>query len=87
MHGLRAGVGTAIVAGIACGPLMPLNVTEGISQPMSGWLIRLGFFVAIAVVIGVGSGRLIELRPRVRLRRRLRRRTGEGPTAALDLRG
>lgn len=61
MLGLRPGVGTAIVAGIACGPLMPLDVAEGIPQPVSGWLIRLGFFVTIAGVVGLGRSRLIEL--------------------------
>lgn len=59
--GFRGGLATAVIAGVASGPLMPLDVTAGQPQPTSGWLIRLGFFVTIAVVVGVGRSRLLEL--------------------------
>lgn len=59
--GARAGFGVAVLAGVLCGPLMPLNVDTGQDQTMSGWLIRLGFFVVIALVVGVGRNRLLEL--------------------------
>ena len=59
--GLRGGLATAVVAGLVCGPVMPLDVDAGLPQPPSGWLIRLGFFVVVASVVGVGRNRLLEL--------------------------
>lgn len=59
--GVRAGMTTALIAGVLCGPLMPLDVVTGQTQPTSGWLIRLAFFLAIAAVVGVGRNRLLEL--------------------------
>jgi signal transduction histidine kinase len=59
--GLRGGLATAVVAGVISGPVMPLDVDAGLSQPTSGWVIRLGFFVLVAVVVGVGRNRLLEL--------------------------
>jgi signal transduction histidine kinase len=59
--GLRGGLATAVVAGVISGPVMPLDVDAGPSQPTSGWVIRLGFFVLVAVVVGVGRNRLLEL--------------------------
>lgn len=59
--GLRGGLVTAVVAGVISGPVMPLDVDSGLQQPTSGWLIRLGFFVLVAVVVGVGRNRLLEL--------------------------
>ncbi len=59
--GVRGGLGGAILAGIACGPLMPLDVAAGQPQPTSGWLIRLGFFLSVGLVVGLGRNRLIEL--------------------------
>jgi signal transduction histidine kinase len=59
--GLRAGAATAAVAGVLCGPWMPLNVEDGLSQTTSRWIIRLGFFLTIAVVVGFGRNRLLKL--------------------------
>lgn len=59
--GIRAGLIAGLLAGFVCGPLMPLNVATGEAQSTSGWLIRLGFFVAIAALVGLGRNRLIEL--------------------------
>ena len=59
--GLRGGLATALVAGLVCGPVMPLDVDAGLLQPTSGWLIRLGFFLVVAAVVGVGRNRLLQL--------------------------
>lgn len=59
--GWRAGAVTGVVGGLVLGPLMPLNVEVGMSQPASGWLIRMGFFVAVGVLVGEGRRRLLEL--------------------------
>lgn len=61
MFGVRAGLGAALAAGTLCGPLMPLDVALGQPQTTLGWLVRLGFFLLIALVVGVGGNRLIEL--------------------------
>jgi signal transduction histidine kinase len=59
--GMRAGVVTAGVAGLLCGPWMPLDAENGLPQTTSGWVIRLAFFLTVAVVIGLGRNRLLEL--------------------------
>ena len=59
--GLRAGTATAVVAGVLCGPWMPLDVEDGLSQTTSGWIIRLGFFLTIASFVGFGRNRLLKL--------------------------
>lgn len=59
--GLRGGLATAVIAGVISGPVVPLDVDAGLPQPTSGWLIRLGFFVLVAVVVGVGRNRLLVL--------------------------
>lgn len=56
--GLVGGVGVALAAGIAVGPLMPLNVEEATTQPLANWLIRLTFFVAIAALTALATDRL-----------------------------
>lgn len=48
---LTAGA-TAVLAGLLMGPLMPLNVAAGIQQPTRGWLVRMGFYVAIGMLAG-----------------------------------
>jgi signal transduction histidine kinase len=59
--GVRSGAATAVVAGLICGPWMPLDVERGLAQPTSGWIIRMAFFLTIAVVVGFGRNRLLEL--------------------------
>lgn len=49
---------TAVVAGIACGPLMPLDVATGADQSPTNWAIRLGFFVVVALVTGLATDRM-----------------------------
>jgi len=59
--GVRAGAAAAVVAGLICGPWMPLDVERGLAQPPSGWIIRMAFFLTIAVVVGFGRNRQLEL--------------------------
>jgi hypothetical protein len=61
MFGLKGGFVAGLAAGVACGPLMPLDVDAGIAQSRSGWLIRLGFFVGIGLLTGAGRDRLLAL--------------------------
>lgn len=48
--GLMAG----ILAGLALGPFMPLNVAAEIPQSTLNWLIRTGFFVMVGLLTGLG---------------------------------
>lgn len=43
-------VAVACAAGVAAGPLMPLDVSEGASQSTVNWLARLGFLVLVGQV-------------------------------------
>ena len=38
---------TAVIAGVLAGPLLPASVDAGTSQPLSDWLTRAAFFVAL----------------------------------------
>lgn len=49
--GRRAGVLTALVAAMLSGPLMPLDVATGAPQPIQGCVVRLVFFVMIAIAV------------------------------------
>lgn len=49
---LTGGIFCAIIAGLLLGPLMPLNVTEGITQSNYNWLARLIMFVIISCFVG-----------------------------------
>jgi EAL domain-containing protein (putative c-di-GMP-specific phosphodiesterase class I) len=55
--GAVGGLGTAVVAAVLCGPLMPLDVAHGTSQEVANWLTRGVFFLLIAglavVVVGL----------------------------------
>lgn len=51
-YGLKGGVITGSLAGLVCGPFMPLNVDAGILQSTDQWLIRLGIFTAVGAVNG-----------------------------------
>ena len=49
---IKGAVGAAFLGGIILGPLMPVNVSEGIMQEPSGWILRTSSFVIIGLVIG-----------------------------------
>lgn len=46
-------VAIAVLAGAAAGPLMPLNVAEGVGQPFVNWAARLVAFVAAALFVSL----------------------------------
>jgi EAL domain-containing protein (putative c-di-GMP-specific phosphodiesterase class I)/GGDEF domain-containing protein len=58
-----------LVAGFIAGPLMPLNVALGLSQPAYAWLFRASFFCLTGVFAGLSSAivrrYLINLKERV----------------------
>jgi HD-GYP domain-containing protein (c-di-GMP phosphodiesterase class II) len=52
--GIKGGITVGVIAGVLTGPLMPEHVGDSVSQPLSFWLARLGFFV----VFGGFAGKL-----------------------------
>lgn len=50
--GFRGGIVVGLVAGVLGGPFLPDNVSNGLPQPTSQWLIRLCFYVAIGAFVG-----------------------------------
>ena len=48
----KGSAGTAILGGLILGPLMPLNVPEGIMQNMSSWIFRLLILLLIGLLTG-----------------------------------
>jgi HD-GYP domain-containing protein (c-di-GMP phosphodiesterase class II) len=54
--GARATFLTALVATLALGPLMPLDVRQGLPQAAGGWLFRGLFFVMIGLFVAAASG-------------------------------
>jgi diguanylate cyclase (GGDEF)-like protein/PAS domain S-box-containing protein len=49
--GLVGGLTTAAVSGLMAGPLLPDAVATGQPQATSDWVVRAGFFLAVAVVM------------------------------------
>lgn len=49
---------TALIAGLALGPYMPMDVAGGVDQTTVNWLTRLAFFLGIGGVAGALFGRL-----------------------------
>jgi hypothetical protein len=45
---------TGMIAGLICGPLMPLNTDTNEMQSVANWLMRTGFFMAVGTVAGTG---------------------------------
>lgn len=56
-YDFRGGILIGAIAGIVCGPLMPLDVDAGIPQPAADWLLRTVAFSAV----GAFNGALIYL--------------------------
>lgn len=46
-------VTSAVLAGLLCGPAMPQNVEDGIAQSVSGWVIRMMFFLAVGLFVAL----------------------------------
>ena len=51
--GLRGSVLTAVAATLVIGPWMPLNVMQGLSQPVMSWGVRGVFFLIFAAITGL----------------------------------
>lgn len=50
--GIRGGIPVAIISGFLIGPFMPLNVSEGIMQSFSNWMIRLIILTLVGFITG-----------------------------------
>ena len=53
--GLYGGIAAALVAGLALGPFMPMNVVEGLPQTTSNWLFRTVVFLLVGGLSGLVS--------------------------------
>lgn len=53
--GIRGGLVTGLLGGIALGPFMPINITTGEMQHALNWLYRTGFFMLVGAVSGAAS--------------------------------
>lgn len=58
--GARATVLTALLATVLLGPLMPLDVRDGVPQALGGWLFRGVFFVTIGLFVAAATGAVRE---------------------------
>jgi len=56
--GIYGGIATALVAGLALGPCMPMNVNTGLPQTPSSWMFRIGFFLLVGAFSGLVSNYL-----------------------------
>lgn len=52
LFGVKGAVGAAFIGGLALGPWMPINVSAGIMQEPSSWMIREMIFLLIGLVVG-----------------------------------
>ena len=50
--GLRAAMLTGLLAGLACGPFMPLDVAANIPQSLPNWLVRTAYFIIAGGLVG-----------------------------------
>lgn len=53
--GIYGGIATALLAGFALGPCMPLNADTGLPQTTSSWMFRIGFFLLVGAFSGLIS--------------------------------
>ncbi len=53
-HGIKGGVVSGLIGGLALGPFMPLDVATGEMQEAFNWLYRTGFFALIGLLCGSG---------------------------------
>ena len=59
--GMRAGLITAVSAGLLCGPVMPLDVADGVPQTTGGWVLRTVFFCLVVIAAAAARRRMIHL--------------------------
>jgi signal transduction histidine kinase len=53
--GIYGGIAAALVAGLALGPYMPMDVAQGLPQTTSNWVFRIGFFLLVGAFSGLIS--------------------------------
>ena len=53
--GVYGGLAAALLAGLALGPYMPMNVQTGLPQTTSNWVFRIGFFFLVGLFSGLIS--------------------------------
>ena len=58
--GARGAATSAVVAGILCGPLLPLDVGEGTAQSFANWSSRLVIFLAVGQIVAALHTRSLE---------------------------
>lgn len=52
VFGIKGGIITAVAAGLAVGPYMPINSANNIMQPPAMWIFRIIIFIVIVVFVG-----------------------------------
>lgn len=72
--GAWGALAAGVAGGMLLGPLMPLNVALGTSQPVSAWVYRAGFFILTGLVVAAFSA---ALRRRLGQNEALRKRLAE----------
>lgn len=58
VFGLPGALVTALIAGLALGPYMPMDVADAVYQTTGNWLTRLAFFLGVGGIAGALFGRL-----------------------------
>jgi EAL domain-containing protein (putative c-di-GMP-specific phosphodiesterase class I) len=59
--GAPGGLVVGALAGLLCGPLLPLDAATGETQAVGNWVTRGAFFVGVGALVGSGSQRLRRL--------------------------
>lgn len=59
VFGARGALGVGVVAGLAIGPWMPLDVVAAVPQPTLGWLVRTAFLVGVGFLVAEGRRHLL----------------------------
>lgn len=52
---IRGGVIAGIIAGFLMSPFMPINNAYDLSQPFFSWTLRMGFFILVGAISGMGA--------------------------------
>lgn len=53
--GARGGILAGAIAGLLCGPWMPMDVVAHLEQPGHSWILRAFFFMGIGALSGMGA--------------------------------